>query len=162
TIYSPANNPERTHVALVAIDAASGAVRLVHEERGDSFIDLNTYVYNKANIALLAGRGEMLWYSQAEGWGHLYAIALDSGAVRPLAGGGGAVLGVIAVPDSQVFFPAGGREAGRNPYFRHLYRVDLDGAAPNAGLVLLTPDDADHGFSGEPTASIARALGRPL
>jgi dipeptidyl aminopeptidase/acylaminoacyl peptidase len=162
TIFAAAANSDATHLALVAIDTANGGVRLIHDERSETFIDFNTFIYNKANIALLAQRGEMLWYSQSDGWGHLYAIALGSGAVRRVTEGDWAVLDVIAVTDTQVFFSAGGREPGRNPYYRHLYRVDLDGNAPNAGLTLLTPDDADHGFTGDPTPSTARTLGRSV
>jgi dipeptidyl-peptidase-4 len=39
-----------------------------------------------------------------------------------------------------LFFEANGREAGRNPYFSHLYRVDLSGK----NLKLLTPEDGNH------------------
>ncbi len=40
----------------------------------------------------------------------------------------------------QLYFTARGREAGRNIYYAHLYRVGFDGT----GLTLLTPEDADH------------------
>ena len=45
-----------------------------------------------------------------------------------------------------LYFSAGGREAGRDPYLRHVYRVGLDGT----GLTLLTPEDADHAVSFSP------------
>ncbi len=38
---------------------------------------------------------------------------------------------------------AGGREAGRDPYFKHLYVINFDGS----GLQLLTPEDAEHNIS---------------
>jgi dipeptidyl-peptidase 4 len=41
------------------------------------------------------------------------------------------------------YFSAVGKEKGRDPYFRHFYRVDLDGRH----LQLLTPADADHDVS---------------
>ena len=40
----------------------------------------------------------------------------------------------------EVYFTAVGREPGRDPYRRHLYRVSLDGGA----VTLLSPEDADH------------------
>ena len=40
----------------------------------------------------------------------------------------------------QIWFTANGREAGRDPYFQHLYRIGFDGK----GLTLLTPEDANH------------------
>ena len=39
-----------------------------------------------------------------------------------------------------VFFRANGREEGEDPYYQHLYRVNLNGT----GLTLLTPGDFDH------------------
>jgi len=40
----------------------------------------------------------------------------------------------------QLWFVGVGKEPGRDPYFRHLYRIGLDGK----GLTLLTPEDGDH------------------
>ena len=48
---------------------------------------------------------------------------------------------------SHVYFTAGGREPGRDPYYRHLYRVNLDGR----DLQLLTPEDADHNIQADPS-----------
>ena len=48
-----------------------------------------------------------------------------------------------------VYFTAGGREEGRDPYFRHLYRCTLDGA----DLTLLTPEDADHTVTFSPSGA---------
>jgi dipeptidyl aminopeptidase/acylaminoacyl peptidase len=94
------------------------------------------------------------------GWGHLYLIDLTTGAMsRAVTAGDWAIFDVIAVAADAVFFTAGGRESGRHPYYRHLYRADLDGDEPNTGLRLLTPEDADHGFPGEPTPHFAAALG---
>ena len=39
-----------------------------------------------------------------------------------------------------MYFTAGGREKGEDPYYTHLYRVSLDGT----GLKLLDPGDASH------------------
>jgi dipeptidyl aminopeptidase/acylaminoacyl peptidase len=47
----------------------------------------------------------------------------------------------------QVYFLAVGREPGRNLYFKHLYRIGLDGK----NLSLLTPDDGNHDISVSPS-----------
>jgi dipeptidyl-peptidase-4 len=46
-----------------------------------------------------------------------------------------------------LYFVGVGREPGRDPYFRHLYRVGMDGR----NLQLLTPEDADHDVSMSPS-----------
>jgi dipeptidyl aminopeptidase/acylaminoacyl peptidase len=45
-----------------------------------------------------------------------------------------------------LFFEANGKEAGRDPYFTHLYRIDFDGK----NLSLLTPEDGNHQISLSP------------
>ena len=45
-----------------------------------------------------------------------------------------------------IWFTASGKEKGRDPYFRHLYRIGMDGK----GLTLLTPEDCDHNISLSP------------
>jgi dipeptidyl-peptidase 4 len=47
-----------------------------------------------------------------------------------------------------IYFTANGKEAGRDPYFQHLYRVGFDGS----GLTLLTPEVANHRWRCRPTA----------
>ena len=42
---------------------------------------------------------------------------------------------------------ASARRTGRDPYFRHFYRIGMDGK----GLQLLTPEDADHDVSLSPS-----------
>jgi dipeptidyl aminopeptidase/acylaminoacyl peptidase len=46
-----------------------------------------------------------------------------------------------------LYFVGVGRERGRDPYFRHFYRVGMDGT----NLQLLTPEDADHEVSVSPS-----------
>jgi len=61
---------------------------------------------------------------------------------HPITTGDGNVAQVLSVDARAraVYFVGVGREKGRDPYFRHLYRVSMDGGA----ATLLTPQDADH------------------
>jgi dipeptidyl aminopeptidase/acylaminoacyl peptidase len=45
-----------------------------------------------------------------------------------------------------IYFVAGGREKGRDPYFGQFYRVNFDGT----GLQLLTPEEANHDITLSP------------
>lgn len=160
-LYAIASNLDTTLAALIEFEVRSGAYRIVYEEAAQTYFDFNTYLYNLANVRMRKRGGEMIWYSQRDGWGHLYAIDIESGVVRQLTQGNWAVADIIATTDHRLFFTAVGKELGRHPYHRYFYRVDLDGEAPNAGLKLLTPDDADHGFPGEPAPLVGRLLNRP-
>ena len=43
-------------------------------------------------------------------------------------------------PSRTIWYTAQGRQPGEDPYFRHLYRINLDGTH----AVSLTPDEGDH------------------
>jgi dipeptidyl aminopeptidase/acylaminoacyl peptidase len=62
--------------------------------------------------------------------------------LRQLSTGPYNVAGIAHVDEDErwLYFTALGREEGRDPYYPHLYRVRLDGSAPE----LLTPEDAAH------------------
>jgi dipeptidyl aminopeptidase/acylaminoacyl peptidase len=90
---------------------------------------------------MLAG-GDMLWWSERDGWAHLYLYGPDGEVRQRLTEGPWHVGGVSGVNDEAgyVLFRANNREEGEDPYYSHLYRVGLDGR----GLTLLNPGDYDH------------------
>ncbi len=154
-----ASSSNDDHVALLEIERVSGTTRIVHAERAATWFDVNTFQYSAPNLRLLADGNELLWYSQSDGWGHLSVVDLDRGGIaRRLTAGSWAVQDIIGIEDGAVFFTACGREPGRHPYYRHLYRVDVDAIVPNQGLVLLTPEDADHPMSPGAAPIIAALL----
>jgi len=137
-----------TQRQLLAIDPVSGASRLLVDERNEPF--LNTYA-NVAHRYVRDGR-EVLWASERDGWMHLYLYDGDAGRlVRQVTRGEWVVRGIVRVDETArvLYFLGGGREAGRDPYLQHLYRIGLDGT----GLRLLTPEDAEHAVSFSPTGA---------
>ena len=135
----------RRHVA--DIDAASGVARVTVDERGEPYVDLyaGTMVHPLPN-------DEWLWGSERDGWMHLYVFDGGTGAVkRRLTRGAWVVEDLTRVDPAgrAAYFIAGGREPGRDPYLRHLYRVGLDGGP----VRLLTPEDADHAVTFSPTGA---------
>jgi dipeptidyl-peptidase-4 len=131
---------------LRVADAATGEVREVLEERVPAFFESGT---GRVSWRVLPASNEVIWFSQRDDWGHLYLYDLRTGALKNrITSGAGNVLQVLKVdPRSRtIWFTGAGREAGRDPYLRHLYRVGFDGS----GLRLLTPEDADHDVSLSP------------
>ena len=51
-----------------------------------------------------------------------------------------------------LYFVGNGKEPGRDPYFRHFYKIGMDGK----GMTLLTPEDADHDISLSPSGQLFR------
>lgn len=127
---------------LVEVELERGALREVLEERSDTRIQLNDYLYSRPAVRILAARNQAVWFSERDGWGHLYLVDLGDGRVlRRLTRGDWLVRDLVGVDEArgELYFTAGGREPG-DPYQRRLYRASLDGGEP----VLLTPEAADH------------------
>jgi dipeptidyl aminopeptidase/acylaminoacyl peptidase len=86
---------------------------------------------------------EFIWYSERDNWGQLYLYDFNTGTLKKkITTGEGPVTSIVRLDTTArvVWFTAQGREPGQDPYFRHLYRINLDGTHS----VSLTPDDGDH------------------
>jgi dipeptidyl-peptidase-4 len=135
-----------TGVRINEVDARTGVTRPVVDEKGspDNLIDTSILVTR----AIDDGR-ERIWSSERDGWNHFYLYDTRAGVVKNQITKGEWVIRAINHVDEKtrvLYFSAGGREAGRDPYLRHVYRVNLDGT----GLTLLTSENADHAVSFSP------------
>lgn len=135
---------DHKQAVLRVADAGSGAVREVLRETSPTWFEGGyDVVTDRPNWRVLWGSNEVLWFSERDDWGQLYLYDLASGRLkRQVTAGTGDVAEVLAVDPRarSVLFTAVGREAGRDPYFRHLYRASLD----RPRVALLSPEDADH------------------
>jgi dipeptidyl-peptidase 4 len=130
-------------VALRIVDAETGSVRTVLQERGEPYFESSGGGRGVPNWRVLHGRNEVLWYSNRDGYGHLYLHDLRTGALKNrVTSGEWMVVDVMHVDErgGWIYFTAVNREPGRDPYHRHFYRVRMNGR----DLALLTPEDADH------------------
>jgi dipeptidyl-peptidase 4 len=121
-------------------DAQTGEVREVFEEVVETQYESGQ---GSINWRYLPKSNEIIWYSQRDGWGHLYLYDLKTGNLKHQITNGDFVVTKLRHVDEKnrvLYFEANGREAGRDPYFSHLYRVDFSGK----NLKLLTPEDANH------------------
>ena len=134
-LYFLRSSRDLHRVDVCVADTATGEVKTVIEER------LNTYIETQPLWTLGNGQ-EFIHWSERDGWGHYYLFGAD-GALKNQITSGEFVTGPISWVDEKLrvmYFTANGREAGEDPYFTHLYRVNLDGT----GLKLLDPGDASH------------------
>ena len=130
---------------LLAVDAASGTVRPVIDERSSTFIDYSGKYY----LHYLDDTGELLWMSERDGWNHLYLYDATAGTVKNQVTKGEWVVRAVDRVDErqrQVWFRAGGIRPGQDPYYVHFCRVNFDGT----GLVVLTEGDGTHSVDYSP------------
>ena len=127
---------------LRVADAATGAVRDVYEEVVKTQYQ-SAPALDSVNWRYLPESNEFLWFSQKSDWGHLYLHDLTTGKQkRQLTSGSWNVTNIehLDLASRTLWFDGVGREAGRDPYFVHFYKVGMDGG----DVQLLTPEDANH------------------
>jgi len=151
--------PDASHVAFISssrdhksawmrvANATTGEVRTLFEERmstqvGDASLTENLW-------RVLPASNELIWWSQRDNWLHLYLYDLSTGKLKQrITNGVGNVDDILRVDEKSrtIYFVGGGKEAGRDPYFQHLYKIGMDGK----GQTLLTPENANHVVSMSP------------
>lgn len=131
---------------LRVADAATGDVKDIFKETVATQYESGQ---GAVNWRYLPATNEFIWYSEKSDWGHLYLYDLNSGELKNQITKGNFVVTQLVKVDEKarvLYFNANGREAGRDPYFSHLYSIKFDGS----DLKLLTPDDGNHQISFSP------------
>lgn len=124
---------DRHRIDLMKADLTTGQVTAVVEER------MNTYQERQSPEKL--SDGSFVWWSERDGWAHLYRYSEDGQLLNRLTSGPWHADQVVRVnAQDQIFFTANGREEGIDPYYAHLYRINRDGS----GLVRVSEGDFDN------------------
>ncbi|MBK6588745.1 MAG: DPP IV N-terminal domain-containing protein [Acidobacteria bacterium] len=125
---------------LRVANVATGDIREVFEEVVKTQYESGQ---GRENWEYYPTTNEAIWYSERDDWGHLYLYDLTTGKVKNQITKGNFVVTAVEKIDPKarvIYFNANGREAGRDPYFSHFYKINFDGT----GLQLLTPEDGNH------------------
>ena len=138
---------QRGHQAyrIIEVNAATGQARAIVNEESDTFF----CYYSKKFRDDIADGAETIWMSERDGWNHLYLYDGLAGKLKNRITKGEWVVRSVAGVDArnrQIYFLASGIDANKDPYLRHLFKIDFDGA----NLTRLTSIDADHNISVSP------------
>jgi dipeptidyl-peptidase 4 len=147
---------------LAAVDAATGRARVIARDTGKTYVEIAN-PQDPATFYVTKDRAHAFWWSERDGWGHLYRFdgrgvdsmrAVEGSALRrtpepqlQLTNGDWQVGQISHVDETakQVYFTARGRDGFL--YYPKLYRVNFDGS----GLTLLTPEDGFHTITFSPS-----------
>ncbi len=125
------------------IDPDTGEQKVIVREVSNEYVDPYETFYRFDHET-----GELLIASERDGWNHLYLYDKNGQLENQVTRGPWVVRQIEYVDEKnrRVFFLAGGREKGEDPYLTHLYSIGFDGK----GLTLLTPENANHSVSVSP------------
>ena len=126
------------NMEYVEYDITNGSVTpLITESVVNANLEQPTIAYTAKD------NGDIIWWSERTGWGHYYLYDHNGRLKNAITSGQWRAVPQIVALDStkRVLYVAGlGREEGENPYYRHLYKVNLDGSA----LTLMDAGNAFH------------------
>ena len=93
--------------------------------------ETNTYhdIYNRKQIKLINDENEIIYWSERDGWGHLYRYNNKGKLINRLTSGPYHVDNVVShdLKNNKIFFTAHGFDKNIDPYYEHVYSVTLTG-----------------------------------
>jgi dipeptidyl-peptidase 4 len=141
SIYYIRYDRYRKNATLYKADSATGGAAELLQESSATFLEFTPEYFEK-ELANSLANGDVVWYSQRDGWGHLYLYDQTGKLRNQITRGEWNVRSIAHIDESQktLYFLAGGRERDRDPNEVVLYSVRFDGS----GLRTLTPEEGDH------------------
>ncbi|MCO5223651.1 MAG: DPP IV N-terminal domain-containing protein, partial [Thermomicrobiales bacterium] len=131
---------------LWQIDPKTGAAQKLMEEASDRRLRPSQYFHQRPNVRVLHDQnGEVdrvVWFSERNGWGHLFLVDLNSGSwSRAITEGDWTVQEILRVNEQSghIWLLASGLVAS-DPYRWTVLRVTIESGA----VQRLTPDELDH------------------
>jgi len=137
-LYFTSINRDFRKVDVCVADTTTGASKTLIEERSNVWLSVKP-------LRLTGNGQELIWWSERDGWAHYYLFD-STGKLKNQITSGEYVTDLILNLDEKsrtLYFTANGRERNEDPYYTHLYRINLDGT----GLQLLSPGNFSHTFS---------------
>ena len=129
-----------SRISLHSIDARTGEPTTVARDSTATWVELS-HRWGGSNWDVVNGGEDVIWWSQRDGWAHLYRFD-DQGGLKNQIESGPYAVDAIQKVDSvakRVYFTAWG-EDGAFPYYARLFRVNFDGSE----LAALTPEEGTH------------------
>lgn len=139
-IYFNTISRDRKRLDVHVADIASGEVKTLIEEHS------NVYIENRGKtIVLFNNEQEILFWSERDGWGHFYLYDANGNLKRQVTNGDFHVDSFEGLDEAnrELFFVANGVVKDQDPYYSHLYKINLNGT----GMRSLNSGNYDNSIS---------------
>ena len=141
SVYLIARSRYYKSMTLHRIDPTTGHARELISETGKTFVESASL--GERPMVYVLRSGDILWFSERDGYGHLYLYDGASGQLkRRLTSGEWTVRNIFRIDEQAgaVYVAGNEREPGTDPYYRFVYRIRL----ADGDVTRLTPENADH------------------
>lgn len=141
SVYFIEREPYYKALHLNRVDPLTGVAKRLITEKADK-----TFVYIAEDggwpKVRITAAGDIVWYSERSGYGHLYKYDANGRLKCALTSGAWMVRDIVRYDEAnnRLFFVGSGRDSKLDPYFLSLYSADLG----CRGIRQLTPEDANH------------------
>ncbi|VAW26796.1 FIG00897066: hypothetical protein, partial [hydrothermal vent metagenome] len=121
-IYFNTISRDRKKLDICVADINTGEVTVLIKER------FNTYIESK-DLVLFNNEQEMLHWSERDGWAHFYLYDTKGNFKKQITQGSYHVDDFINIDEKErvLYFTANGINKSQDPYYAHLYRINLNG-----------------------------------
>jgi dipeptidyl aminopeptidase/acylaminoacyl peptidase len=136
-------------IQLMEANLETGAARLIVKDSLPTQVEMNLdIVTGKPNWDVINGGRDVVWFSERDGYAHLYRFDENGTLKNRITSGAWTVGDIVAIDEAsgRIWFTARGRESDRMPAMADLYAVNLDGS----GMTRLGGEPADHTVSATP------------
>ena len=116
-------------VRVVRFDTQTGTTQQVLEDNSKTFVKLNHTIFDAPVLRPLPDSDELIWFSERNGWAHLYLYDLNTGECKhPITEGEWLVRDILHVDTErrELIIQTAGRDPAINPYYRDICRVNID------------------------------------
>jgi dipeptidyl-peptidase 4 len=122
---------------LCAVNLATGHVRTIIHEVSKPYINPDLFA-----VSIIKKGKEIIWWSDRSGWGHYYLYDSVGNLKNQITTGAWTAGRIVSIDTGkqELYVYGYGKEPGRNPNLKHLYKVSFNGKKQT----LLTPENAHH------------------
>ena len=116
-------------IRFVEFDTDTGETRVLFDESSETFVKLSHTLEARALMRALPETDELVWFSERDGWGHLYLYDLKTGLLKNRITQGRWVIRDILHIDlirRELVVQTSGRNPGINPYYQDICLVSID------------------------------------
>ena len=121
-IYFSSISRDRKRLDINVADINTGKVKELIKER------FNTYIEQR-NLVLFNNEQEMIHWSERDGWAHFYLYDSFGRLKNQISSGSFHANSFVNIDENKrvLFFTANGVESRTDPYYEHLYSINLNG-----------------------------------